>query len=99
MVTVAAAGTGVGLGVDVLSPWSASWRVWLLERLQAVDVGGWLGLLVVETVCALVTVDANVESSAMEELDQLVEREGGQGRLEISAVQMSAKPGELLLRS
>ena len=78
---VARAGIGVGVGVGVLSSSRRSSRVWLLERLQAVDVAWWVGLLVVETECALVSVDADVESSGMEmdEPDQLVEREGGQG--------------------
>ena len=77
---VAAGGIGVGVGVGVLSSRPSS-RVRLLERLQAVDVAGWVGLLVVETEYALARVDADVESSAMEmdELDQLVESEGGQG--------------------
>lgn len=62
--------------MGLLSSSTASSRVRLLERLQAVEVPGWVGLLVVETECALVTVDVDVESSAMDELDQLVEREG-----------------------
>lgn len=76
----------MGVGVLSLSTASSS-RVRLLERLQAVEVPlpGWLGLLVVETECALVTVDADVESSAMDELDQLVERDG-QGRVGTSPV-------------
>lgn len=82
-----AARVGAGVDVGVLSLSTASSRVRLLERLRAVEVPlpGWLGLLVVDTECALVTVDADVESSAMDELDQLAESDG-QGRAGTSPV-------------
>lgn len=99
--------SAVGVVVGVLVVVVSASRVWLLLRLQAEElvVPGWLGLLVVETEFALVTVDVDValdvqvESSTMEEPepDQLVDSEGGQVRIGPSLMYISAKPrGELL---